>query len=270
MAQVEKPAGSGGVYVYTLTQAPAAAPTRTIFSDPARTTVVAAAETMAATSNPAAFTGTYPLTLPAGRFYLRHVFTTIGGATVTDDDDELLLVQASGTVAATAVPLGLVKKRLNKQATVDDAELLDMLQAAEAEYVEHVGPLLTTTMPAEEHTGKVLRLRHTPVVAVLSVTQNGLAVTGWTLNADAGLLTTPYAGTFTVIYTAGYDVLPANIRELIAADVAGYFAATQRGGGAVRPGFPGEGYTDAYDAPGMPLTLFPRIQALARSQAVVA
>ncbi len=99
MAQVEKPAGSGGTYTYTLTQAPAAAPARTIFSDAARTTVAAAAEVMAATANPAAFTGTYPLALAAGRYFLRHIFTTAGGATVTDDDDELLLVAASGSVA---------------------------------------------------------------------------------------------------------------------------------------------------------------------------
>jgi hypothetical protein len=111
MATVEKPAGAVGTYVYTLSQAPAAAPTRTIFSNAGRSVVAGAAAVMAATGSPTAFTGTYALGLAAGRYYLRHVFTTAGGATVTDDDDELLLVVASGTVASAHASLSDVEAR---------------------------------------------------------------------------------------------------------------------------------------------------------------
>lgn len=98
MATVDKPAGSAGTYTYTLTAAPAAAPTRTIFSDAARTVVVAAAAPTVATASSTQFTGSYPLTLAAGRYYLRHTFSTTGGAALIDDDDELLLVNPDGTV----------------------------------------------------------------------------------------------------------------------------------------------------------------------------
>jgi len=98
VASVEKPAGSGGTYTYTLTVAPASAPTRTIFSDAGRTTVAAAATVMTATGSAVQFTGTYPLTLVAGRYFLRHTFSTVGGAALVDDDDDLLLVNPGGTV----------------------------------------------------------------------------------------------------------------------------------------------------------------------------
>jgi len=101
MATVDKPAGSGGTYTYTLTAAPAAPPTRTIFTDAARTVTAAAAQVMTATGSPVQFTGTYPLTLAAGRYFLRHAFSTAGGAALVDDDDELLLVAPDGTVGGT-------------------------------------------------------------------------------------------------------------------------------------------------------------------------
>jgi hypothetical protein len=56
--------------------------------------------------------------------------------------------------------------------------------------------------------------------------------------------------------------LPANHKEAIAADVAGYFEVTQRSSGAGQADFPGEGgYEAAYGT--TPQVLFPRIRALA-------
>jgi hypothetical protein len=71
-----------------------------------------------------------------------------------------------------------------------------------------------------------------------------------------------------VSITYAAPALPANHREVIIADVAGYFAATQRGG-AGRPSFTGEaGYEEAYAS--TPQVLFPRIRALAASYPALA
>jgi hypothetical protein len=71
-------------------------------------------------------------------------------------------------------------------------------------------------------------------------------------------------GRVSITYAA--PTLPANHREVIAADVAGYFAATQRG--STGPALPDQGYADVYT--GHPVELFPRIRALAKQYPVVA
>lgn len=158
-----------------------------------------------------------------------------------------------------------VRPRLNKTSTIDDDELQDMIDAAEAEFAELIGPLEVTSY-TEEYAGPVVLLKF-PVVAVASVTSyygTLLASADYTLTASSGVLTLPcHGGPYAVVYTAGHAVLPANYREVIIADVAGYFAATQRGGGTIRPAFPGEA-ADIEPGTTFPLSPWPRIAALAK------
>lgn len=158
-----------------------------------------------------------------------------------------------------------VRPRLNKTSTVDDVELQNMIDAAEAEFEERIGPLSVTSY-TEEHAGPTALLKR-PVVSVTSVTSYYgtllVASTDYKVSLAAGVLTLPYyGGPFTVVYTAGYQLLPANYFEVIVADVAGYFSATQRGGGT-RPSFPGED-ADFEQGTTFPLSPWPRIAALAK------
>lgn len=163
-----------------------------------------------------------------------------------------------------------VKLRLGKTTSDDDGEIEDMIAAAEAEYAELIGPIGSTT--AKFHGGGASIILPAGVTAVTAAAyDDGTTIDLDDLDLDTrtGILHWGYntAGVFTTgmrNVTLTYTVaLPANHREAIIADVAGYFAATQRGGGTVTPRFPGEGYAEAYEAPGTPLTLFPRIRALA-------
>jgi hypothetical protein len=152
-----------------------------------------------------------------------------------------------------------VKARLNETGTGSDAEIQSMLDAALSYYRRYVGALDPVPV-TETHSGPRAILRKYPVVAVTSVTDaSGTAITGFTLNADAGLLDFPSGGTFTVAYTAGFVDVPADIREAIVLDVAGLYASSQRGGGGRQFG----AYPDAGDGPtGFPVTLYPRIDML--------
>jgi hypothetical protein len=157
-----------------------------------------------------------------------------------------------------------VRPRLNKTSTADDDEIQDLIDAAVAEFTELVGPLVPTTY-TERHSGPVAFLRRRPVVAVVSVAAVGgsaVSLTDDALDAETGLLTLGGSGTYTITYTAGYGSLPGNIREAIIADVAGYFARTQRGGG-----FPGDRLAEPEPVTGAPVLLWPRIAAYARRHA---
>lgn len=157
-----------------------------------------------------------------------------------------------------------VRPRLNKTSTKDDQEIQDLIDAAEAEFVELIGPL-TLTPFTERHSGPVALLRRRPVVEVVSVTAAGgsvVTLAADALDAEAGLLTIGGGGTYAVTYTAGHESLPYSIRELIIADVAGYFARTQRGGG-----FPGDRSADLEPEGASPVLMWPRIAAYARRHA---
>lgn len=165
----------------------------------------------------------------------------------------------------TGISVADVKKALNKSLTVDDDEIQRMLNAALAEYEEWVGPVsgeVTRTFDG----GQVSLILPHPNVTELTAAaySDGTPIDVADLVVDNGIVYWGYntAGLFnwgrrnvTVTYTVGG--LPANHREAIIADVAGYFAATQRG----PLGRPGEGYEEAFTQ--SPLNLFPRIRALA-------
>lgn len=160
---------------------------------------------------------------------------------------------------------------LNKTTAVDDVEIQRMIDAAEADYAEKVGPLTTQTVRLDGGFSTLILPRNAATVTAVSY-GDGTAVTLTDLYFDAksGLLHAGKVSRFTygtrnvlVTFTVA---LPAHHRETIIADVAGYFAATQRGnsGGAL-PG----GYETAYEDRTTPVALFPRIKALAESYASI-
>lgn len=162
-----------------------------------------------------------------------------------------------------------VKLRLNKTTTVDDAELQDKLTAAIGEYEEWVGP--TSGPRTQRFSGggtQIILPRNVTAVTAVSYTDGTVVpLAGLDFDPKTGILGWGYgtagrfpAGIRNVIVTFSVD-LPINHRETIAADVAGYFAATQRGGS--RGALPGSGYEAAYEERSTPVVLFPRIRALA-------
>lgn len=169
-------------------------------------------------------------------------------------------------LGSNVVSVAEVKDRLDKTLTVDDSEIEDMLDAAIAEYETYVGPVSGTVTEKHHGGGTSLVLGNVSAASLVSATySDGTVIDTADLDLDSstGILYWGYgtAGVFTsgarnvtVVYSVG--ALPANHREAIAADVAGYFAATQR------EGIPGdEGYSDSWRV--NPLVLFPRIRALA-------
>jgi hypothetical protein len=162
-----------------------------------------------------------------------------------------------------------VKARLNKTLDVDDAEIDAMIDAAEAEYAEWVAPVGTVTETLNGGADRLV-LRAPNVTAVIeAVYSDGTVIDVDDLTVDNGIVYWGYgtAGYFTwgtrnvtVTYTVG-DV-PANHRETIIADVAGYFESSQGGTSSSAASFPGEGFDEApYRS--TPMVLFPRIRALA-------
>lgn len=162
-----------------------------------------------------------------------------------------------------------VRTALNKTLTVDDDEIQGIIDAALAEYAEYVGPLPGTVTETLSGGAATLVLRSAAATQVTSAAySDGSSITPADLDLDAttGILGWKHGtvGRFqpgyrnvTVTYVAG-DV-PRNHKEAIVADVAGYFAATQRGPESL----PGDGYEAPWAA--HPLVLFPRIRALAVS-----
>lgn len=216
-------------------------------------------------------TGTYTATVTptsSGMWGFRWQATGSGVAA----EDGAFLVRRQGS---NVVPLQMVKDRLNKTLTnvPGDEELQDMIDAALAEYEEFIGPVSGTVTETHDGGTDTILLRQ-PVNAITAASyDSGDTLTYTDLTVENGIVRWGYgtAGRFgygRVSITYAAPPLPANHRELIIADVAGYFAATQRGGGSDRPQFPGEGYAEAYT--GHPVELFPRIRALAAQYPAIA
>lgn len=103
---VTRATGVAGSYSYTLDITPTAPPQVTVYSDPARTTVVVAATATSATGNPVQFTAAVPTALAAGHYYLRFVSTFTGGQTFTDDGNDLVLQAPVGSVGPAIATTG--------------------------------------------------------------------------------------------------------------------------------------------------------------------
>lgn len=164
------------------------------------------------------------------------------------------------------VTLAQVRSRLNKTAPSpeDDADIEDMIDAAEAEYASVVGPLPgSKTVRLDGGPVLILPPGSTAVTAAAYSSGTTIPLTDLDLDPDAAILHGRFAaGSRNVVLTVTIGPLPPNHREAIAADVAGYFAATQRGG--QRSALPAEGYAEGFGQERTtPLTLWPRIRALA-------
>lgn len=137
-----------------------------------------------------------------------------------------------------AVPLKDVKPSLSIDRAVNDAELQQVLDAAESVIAKHVGPLEPTTVTIRvDATGTALVLPDTQVLSLTSITgPNGTApVTVDGLVVTGGLVTYPSRGrfspgTYVVTYQAGYPTgqLPADLR-LAVVELTRHLWQTRRG-----------------------------------------
>ena len=142
----------------------------------------------------------------------------------------------------------------------DDYELQTKIDAAEAEYAEHVRPLPgsytrtgmlplflprdVTTVTATVGAGSSLPVVHDKTTGM--VDGYGFYARAWAV---------------TLTYTVG--PVPDNHLEAITADIAEYWDRTQRDVAVERPGFNNGPDFDRAVAGGRPVTMWPRIRALA-------
>lgn len=156
-----------------------------------------------------------------------------------------------------------VKARLNKTTAEDDAELQEMLDAAEAAYAERVGPIGTKTLRYDGGRSSIILPLNANVTEVEYEDGTPVSLDDLDYNESAGILYWPggsfAAGSRNVLVTFTAS-LPAHHKEAILSDVAGLFAATQRGN---TPGALPGGYEAGFEERTTPLVLFPRIRALA-------
>lgn len=169
--------------------------------------------------------------------------------------------------ASASVKLADVKARLNKTTADDDKELLSIIASAVAAYERLIGPISGTVTEVHDGGGTSIVLGNANVDSITAAAYTDgtdIDLEDLDLDSSTGILhwKTDTAGLFTygtrnvtVTYTVG--ALPRDHYEAIVADVAGYFQNTQLG----PAGLPGEGYEQAQVS--TPLTLFPRIKALA-------
>lgn len=142
-----------------------------------------------------------------------------------------------------AVSLADLKAFLNKTDSNDDDELVAMLDRAEAILAVRVGPLSPITF-TEVYSGPgPIVLRRYPVISVTAVTDVGNAVTDSYLDVDSGVLYGSFsrwpAMSVAVTYVAGRDILPADL-EAAVLELVRHLWTSQRGGGSLRPSFPGD------------------------------
>lgn len=162
------------------------------------------------------------------------------------------------------IDISEVKSRLKLTVDTHDAKLQDMLNAALAAYTRYVAPLPGSVTEVFDGGGTALVLRSADASAVTVASyDDGTTITASDLTVENGIVRWGYgtAGRFTygrvsITYTVG--ALDLDHREAILADVAGYFAATQRAGTerVDENGFTAGIFTE-------PTKLFPRIMALA-------
>jgi hypothetical protein len=149
-----------------------------------------------------------------------------------------------------------------------------VIDAAEAAISRRVGPLEPTVFVDETvtaTTGGGLILKNATVVEVTSATSNGTTtdITGWVLDGPAGLVATSTTygygygygcgPAYVVTYTAGWAVLPADLRLAVLEMIRHLWSSTQRGAGAGRVIDRGEQVSDGGRAFGGPSYLLPYV-----------
>lgn len=164
-----------------------------------------------------------------------------------------------------AVTLPAVKAFLNIAGTGNDAELLDMVERAEAILSRRVGPLAPTTITDERHTGPgPIVLRHWPVISVASASTGYGAVVDVELD-DAGVLYGSFSSRIhrdvRVTYVAGRDPLPLDLEQAVL-EMVQHLWTSQRVPGSGRRGFT-QGDPDERALQGVSTYLLPyRVQTL--------
>ena len=165
-----------------------------------------------------------------------------------------------------AVDLSEVKSHLNIAKDQFDGELEGYLATAEKIIAHRVGPLEPTTVTSvvgSAGTG-TLFLPIRPVISLTSVTtSSGAVLSGTATDLTAGLVTYTSGGNFTtgthtVVYEAGYETLPADLRMAVL-ELVRHLWDSQRGP-TRRPGSAPE--TAANTAPGAAYLLPFRVEAL--------
>lgn len=161
-----------------------------------------------------------------------------------------------------------VRLKIPAATTAHDDKIQEFIDAAEAEYARYVGPLSGTVTESLDGGSTSVILASANVSAVTEAAySDGTAVSVDDLELDTrtGIVHWGYgtAGRFAygsrnVVLTYTIGTLTADHREAIIADVAGYFAATQRAGDERTDA---NGYADGFY--NTPMNLFPRIRALA-------
>lgn len=255
--------GSTDLIPLTINPAATATPTVTLYTDAGRTVPYGGAARVLTGSGTS---WSYSIAdLPVGTYYLHEQATTTGG-TVSSDADSLIVLP--GTIGSgSSVTVTDIRTALNKSLTVDDVEIQQMIDDAEAEYTEYVGPISGEVTEKVNGGSDRLVLRSPFVLALTAAAYtdgSALNLTDLDLDTATGIVywnpgTVGWftSGTRNVQLTYTVASLPENHRGTIIADVAGYFEATQLG-----PLGPDDtGYSNAYTA--TPVVRFPRIRALA-------
>lgn len=151
------------------------------------------------------------------------------------------------------VGLSDAKAHLNITATTHDAELRRVLDVATDLCENYAGrSFRRRTVTAETHDGgsESVLLRWTPVISVTSVTDDGTAVSDYTLAAESGVLwRDELAGTswstgrrvVSVTYVAGYASPPADVQQAVL-ETLRHLWTTQRGSMPARNPLAGDDY----------------------------
>lgn len=213
---------------YTPAESAATVTAVRIYTDPART------GTPFASGVPVLASGvwTFSPDLPDGAYYTAWAVTDSTGS-FTDGDDFFFVQFGEVVPNSQVVSLAEVRAHLNITTKTNDSELIALVGAAVEVIGDYVGtPLVPTSVTETLPRGSTLILGSSNVRSLTSVTQDGTAVTAYTL-APGGLLTTTngyygYGGTVTVTYVAGFARLPAAVRHAVLI-VVGRLWETQRG-----------------------------------------
>lgn len=140
--------------------------------------------------------------------------------------------------------LAEAKTHLNWSSALNDAELQEMIDAAEAVLAKHVGPLTSVATTVRVYGGScALALPRLPAVSLTSVTPSdgGSALTLGDLYLNPGAGTVTYnsgayfsARYYTVVYNAGRATCPDDLLMAVK-ELVRHMWMTQRGGSR-RPG----------------------------------
>lgn len=141
------------------------------------------------------------------------------------------------------VDLGTARTFLKITGTDDDAKLQVYIDGAEAAIAQRVGPLEAT--PVTDRivpSGSALRLPTSPVISLTSVTPadgTALTLSDLYLDQDAGVVTYNngidfLARYYTVVYSAGRDTCPNDLKLAVLEQIRDNWTTAQRGG-ANRP-----------------------------------